>query len=87
MNFSRTNAVQRKTVAGENIGKFGKFEVIRQSFTHPNLHLKICRNSIMWPIEHADTCNTEIHEEIHPPFEEEMLDPTSPLSEKLPSLW
>ena len=27
-------------VAEENFGEFGKSEAIRQSFTHPNLHLK-----------------------------------------------
>ena len=33
-----TDTVQRKTMVGENFGKFGKSRVICQSFTHPNLH-------------------------------------------------
>ena len=38
LDFGMRPIVQRKMTVGKNLGKFDKFEAIRQTFTHPKLN-------------------------------------------------
>ena len=73
-------------MAEENFGEFGKSEAIRQSFTHPNLHLKTADSRLPKTLtEKKCTGAMSILKYFRPLREKpDLPDPSAPLRKTVP---